>query len=276
VDAIDPGGEMITDATIRARVVQADAETQELELYQVAPGRYEATVDATDIGSYLVNIYQEGEEGQMLDQVSTGFSVSYPPEYEKSGPNLFLLSQLTDITKGILEITPASVFVHNNQPISKYLDLWYWLLMLAICLLPIDIAVRRLSLTGESLQYVRQHVTESVVNIFTAAARARTQPTHIDSLKKIKERYRLDRGRDDFGLGARELNLRVDEILARQKADRGQEPADKAAGAARAAKRTREPLKPITPSEETSLSRLKKAKKRVWEDRPGEKGQGKR
>ncbi|HDS29491.1 MAG TPA: VWA domain-containing protein, partial [Firmicutes bacterium] len=264
VDAIDSSGEMITDATIRARVIHSDVDTRELDLFQVAPGRYEATLDTTEIGSYLVNIYREGEEGEMTDQVSTGFSVSYPPEYEKSGPNLFLLSQLTDITGGVLGIQSNKVFAHDNQPVSRFMDLWYWLLILAVCLLPFDIAVRRLSFTGESLQYVRERVKESVINAFTARSRARTQPTHIDSLKKIKEKYRLDREREETSIGTADVSARVDEILSQKKSEIS---ADKAAGAVRASKR-RAVSTPKTqiPSEETSLSRLKKAKKRAWEE----------
>lgn len=265
VDAIDIHGDMITDATIRARVVHSNAETQEINLYQIAPGRYEATVDATDIGSYLVNIFQENEEGSVVDQVSTGYSVSYPPEYEASGPNLFLLAQLTDITGGVLEMVPSSVFSHSNQPISRFLDLWYWLLMIAICILPIDIAVRRLSLTGESLAFVRQRVTDSVVGFFTARARARAEPTHIDSLKKIKERYRLDAAREGPRIASREVDSRVSEILTRQAKGKAGKVTDRAAGAKRAAKRARK-VGRGQPGEETSLERLKRAKRRVWED----------
>ncbi|MCX6645520.1 MAG: VWA domain-containing protein, partial [bacterium] len=70
VDAIDRDGEMITDAVIKANVAFPEGDISELDLFQVAPGRYEASVDATQIGSYFVNIYQEDGEGNMIDQVS--------------------------------------------------------------------------------------------------------------------------------------------------------------------------------------------------------------
>lgn len=258
VDAIDPSGEMITDAVINARVALPDSTFEELDLFQVAPGRYEASLEATQIGSYLVNIYRTDSDGDMIDQVSSGFSVSYPPEYESSGPDMFLLSQLTDITGGMLDASPLEVFRHTNQPISRYLNLWYYLLMAAILLLPLDIALRRLSLTGESLQYVRNRISSAVVGAMERRRREREAPTHIDQLKKIKEQYRLAGREED----EKEVDRRIDEILD----SKTKETIRRAKMAAR-----KPPEKPKEPSGEeisegSPMDRLLKAKKRVWKD----------
>jgi len=263
VDAIDSRGEIITDASIRAKVACPESDVKELNLFQVAPGRYEASIDATEIGSYLVNIFQEDEDGSVIDQVSSGFSVSYPPEFEKSGPDMFLLSQLSDATGGQLAASAAEVFRHTNQPVSRYFDLWYYLLIAAICLLPIDIAVRRLSLTGESLQYVRERVSSAVTGFLTRSAREREAPTHIDHLKKVKEQYRLTAGSDDIAGGSAEVDKRVRQILAQKKYDSEDRlpVSRKTVG-----ERPRREPEHGKPDEEGSLDRLLRTKKRLRGD----------
>ncbi len=261
VDAIDVHGEMITDANIRANVVLPDTDLVELNLFQVAPGRYEASMDSTDIGSYQVNVFQEDSEGEVIDQVRSGFSVSYPPEYEASGPNLFLLSQLCDITGGTLAASPAEVFRHTNQPIARFFELWYYLLMAAIILLPLDIAVRRLSLTGESVAFVRDKVVNSVRNAILLRKFDRESPTHIDALKKIKQQYRLSADTEPQDEQELELEERIQKILAQGKPTSTVEP--KPPGTP---KRTRRIRKPQEPDDPGSLGRLLDAKKRLWED----------
>jgi uncharacterized membrane protein len=276
VDAIDSKGEMITDAILKARVVMPDLSVSEVDLFQVAPGRYEAALDATQIGSYLVSIFQQDNEGLTVDQVSSGFSVSYPPEYEKAGPDLFLLSQLASVTGGELGIAPENVFKHTNQPIARYIDLWYYLLLFAICLLPFDIAVRRLSLTGESLAYVKQRI----LNTFTAASeareRARSERTHIDQLKKVKDSYRLDSKRHEVtadDLDRKEtlerLRSRTGSVDSKSKTELGGQESISSGSS-----RTSKPPAASGGDEvgQSSMDRLKRAKKRVWsEEHPDDK-----
>ena len=264
VDAIDKNGAMITDAILKARVVLPDMNVKEIDLFQVAPGRYEASIDSTQIGSYLVSIFQSAaaDEGLTVDQVSSGFSVSYPPEYEKTGPDLFLLSQVATVTGGELGIPPQNVFSHTNQPIKRYVDLWYYLLILAICLLPIDIAVRRLSLTGESLAYVRQRIGSVFTDAALARERAKSERTHIDQLKKIKDRYRLDSKRQEVTTD--DLDRR--ETLKRLRSTKGRISSESEAPHIESISDTK-PRPPVEDtSQQSSLDRLKRAKKRVWDD----------
>ncbi len=258
VDAIDLSGEMITDALIKARVVLPEGDIEELDLFQVAPGRYEASLGATQIGSYLVNIYQEDGEGNIVDQVSSGYSVSFPPEYEKSGPDTFLLSQLADVTGGQFAIDPGSVFRHTNQPISRYFDLWFYLLMVAICLLPIDIAVRRLSLTGESLELVRSKVTAYISEIRERRFRPGIDKTHIDQLKEVKEAYRLTAVKPEFVRTEKEADERIDEILSKKPVGKAKVPKFRTTEIGSGKKE---------PSQETSsLKSLLKTKKKFWDE----------
>jgi len=258
IDAFDSGGDIATDALIKASVVCPGSQTMEINLFQVAPGRYEESIDATEVGTYLANIYREDPEGNVIDQVSSGFSVSFPPEYEQSGPNLFLLSQLADTTGGKMSMPPSDVFRSTTVPINRYFDLWYYLLLVAICALPLDIAVRRLSITGESTAYVRERVGAFIRAALSARSAAREKPSHIDQLKKVKEQYRLTARPDTPQSPSSETDERIREILS---GTRPRSPATR--GGLSAQKRE-------TPAEdqatESSLGRLLKTKKKVRED----------
>jgi hypothetical protein len=261
VDAIDSGGDMITDAIIRANVIPPDGNTIELNLFQVAPGRYESSIDATEIGTYQVNVFQEDEDGNLTDQVRSGFSVSYPPEYQASGPNTFLLSQLSDITGGTLAAVPEEIFRHTNQPIARFIDLWYYLLMIAILLLPLDIAVRRLSLTGESLQFVRDRIVSTVRNAILMRRFDREAPTHIDALKKVKDQYRLSSDIEHGDESDVEVEERIQKLLSREKREPFTGVDDRRKGRPRS---TSKP-EPAKEGDGDSLGRLLDAKKRLWE-----------
>ena len=263
VDAIDHDGEMITDAIIKANVAFPEGDVEELDLFQVAPGRYEASVDATQIGSYFVNIYQQDGEGNLIDQVSSGYSVSFPPEYERSGPDMFLLSQLTDITGGQLMIEPSAVFRHTNQPISHYLDLWYYLLMAAICLLPFDIALRRLSLTGESLDFMRARVAGLITEYRGRRSSSGIDKSHIEQLKRVKQEYRLTSSRPEFVKLEQDVDKRIEDILTHKPAEKPRK-SFLTTGSVYDIKTDRKQKEPE--KDDSSLKSLLKAKKRVWED----------
>ena len=262
VDAIDLEGEMITDAVIKANVAFPEGDIEELDLFQVAPGRYEASANATQIGSYFVNIYQEDGDGNLVDQVSSGYSVSFPPEYEKSGPDMFLLSQLSDITNGQFGIEPSAVFRHTNQPIARYFDLWFFLLMAAICLLPLDIAVRRLSLTGESLELVRGRVVGFFTEMRDRRSRAGINVSHIEQLKKVKEEYRLTSAQPQFIKSEEDVDKRIEDILTRKSIEKARKPLFRKTEISKNAERVgKEPEE-----DESALKSLLKAKKRIWDE----------
>ena len=261
MEALGLGGEVVTDAEIHARIVQPDMTSSELELFQVAPGRYEASLEVSQIGSYMVNIFQEGEQG-LTDQVSTGFSVSYPPEYEKTGPDLFLLSQLAEATGGKLGIKPEEVFRHTSQPVTSYQELWWSLLAIAVCLLPLDIAVRRFSFTGESVEYMREKVGEFLRALASVRRRRKAEVSHIAELKKIKEQYSSGKGWEGEEVGVKytekEVNRRFGEF------SRGDLRKETSA----------EPPSEKLEDVQSSLERLKRVKRRVWgEDGTEEKEQ---
>ena len=88
----------------------------------------------------------------------TGLVVPYPSEYRlrlgearKGGDLLADLAQLGG-GKTLVMTRPAEAFSHDIASQPRPVTLWPWLLALAILLFPLDVAVRRLSVTRSDLR----------------------------------------------------------------------------------------------------------------------------
>jgi hypothetical protein len=81
-----------------------------------------------------------------LTQV-TGFVRTYSPEYRSFGTDEVMLRHLADAGGGRVLSDPAEAFARREgRDVPRtYTDVWPWLLGAAICLLPMDIGVRRLT-----------------------------------------------------------------------------------------------------------------------------------
>jgi hypothetical protein len=84
-------------------------------------------------------------DGQTLTQV-TGFVRTYSPEYRAFGANELLLLRLAEAGGGELLSDSTEVFVHDQEVVRTFSDMWPWLLGLALCLLPLDVGVRRVAI----------------------------------------------------------------------------------------------------------------------------------
>ena len=141
VEAVDVDGNFLNFLNPKARLVTPTLKGRELALQQSGPGRYEATFDARELGAYLVNI-RTRRDGRDVSQV-TGGTLPYSPEYGAVGSDRFLLSQVAQ-TSGGEEVAPQEVFARPRQTSRLPRDIWLPLLMFAVCLFPLDVAVRRL------------------------------------------------------------------------------------------------------------------------------------
>lgn len=153
VDALDEDGNFLNFLNLEAFVVSPSMERHTLSLTQSAPGRYEATFPARQVGAYMVNVVDNtaGAPTQGSQEV-TGLALSYPVEFRPSGKGPSLIKQLADASRGsILEGERAleRVFGHDLGPHYAVISIWPRLLWLVVMLLPLDIALRRLTLTAE-------------------------------------------------------------------------------------------------------------------------------
>lgn len=151
IEAVDEKGNFLNFLSPKARLVTPDYKGQELTLDQVGPGRYEAEFDARQLGTYLVNI--RTQRGDKTYSQITGGVLPYSPEYGAIGTDVYLLNALAERSQGELLSfdKPQSVFERPRTPAKIPVDLWLPLLMIAACLFPLDVAVRRLMIGEEEL-----------------------------------------------------------------------------------------------------------------------------
>ena len=130
---------------VNATLIGPDLETTELTLPQVGAGRYEAGVEVSQPGTYLVRL-GISEEGDALGQQTLGLVVPYSPEYAASGTDRALLGGLARLTGGGELPEPAAAFLHNLPATDRAREIWVPLLLMAALLFPLDVALRRVML----------------------------------------------------------------------------------------------------------------------------------
>jgi uncharacterized membrane protein len=123
-----------------------------------SPGVYDGVAHGLSPGAYAATVEQrDADTGELVERLETGFVVPYPSEYRLSedataGAGAFM-SDLAQLGGGkVLEIAqPGMAFSHDISPEPRRLALWPWLLLAAILLFPLDVAIRRVSLTPAEL-----------------------------------------------------------------------------------------------------------------------------
>jgi hypothetical protein len=107
-------------------------------------------ITGTGVGTYLLHVaLMKG--GQLLGQADSAVSVSYSPEYLDLGRDDALLRQIAHNGSGKVLAVPASAWAQAPLPIPISTDV-FWLLVLLVALLwPLDVAVRRITLSPRQL-----------------------------------------------------------------------------------------------------------------------------
>ncbi|HEX3246165.1 MAG TPA: VWA domain-containing protein [Chloroflexota bacterium] len=127
----------------RATVVTPGGEAVEARLPQRAPGIYELRTEAPGPGVYRV-LFAQYENGKSVRDEMSGFVVLPNPETRGLGVNHALLDQLAARTGGRALTDPADIQSLERTDIDRQEPLWHWLAALALLLLPLDVAIRRL------------------------------------------------------------------------------------------------------------------------------------
>ena len=142
IDAVDENGAFINFLRPKGIVTSPEFEREELELTQTGPGIYEASFDTEGSGVYMVNLMYQTPDGT-TGTIPTGLAVDYSREYEYNTSNLPLLEQMASIGGGRMLESGSNPFQHDLVASATVTPLWRYLLILAACLLPIEIFVRR-------------------------------------------------------------------------------------------------------------------------------------
>lgn len=154
VEALDEQGNYRNFLNLQAIVVSPKGERHVVRVEQTGPGHYEAKFPTKEVGGYLVNLMQM-ENGEAVAGQVVGASVNFSPEFAAGDPNVSLLKRLAETAGGrMLDPTKSTdnPFTHDRFKTNRPLDLWEWLVRLAIILFVLDVGVRRIDLDREQWQ----------------------------------------------------------------------------------------------------------------------------
>ena len=145
IDAVDETGRFVNFLAPRGLVTTPDSEPIELDLAQTGPGVYEARFPIDGSGIYLANISYEDARGR-TGMIPTGLAVDYAREYEYHTTNYGWLETLAALGGGQILGPEDSPFRHDLKASATIFPIWVYLLVIAACLLPIEIFIRRVAL----------------------------------------------------------------------------------------------------------------------------------
>lgn len=200
VDSTDEQGRPRDLMETEATLIGPSLSTASVKLEQTAAGRYEGQASVAEPGTYLLRIIQRDAQGQPVAQRTAGLAVPYSPEYRRLGQGDALLDEMVYATGGDVVETPAAVLAPTRQPASRARPLWPPLLLLAALLFPLDVAVRRLRLTGADWRrladWVREHLSGR------PSRRRAGEAVLLGDLFRARERARRRSARPEEGASA--------------------------------------------------------------------------
>jgi uncharacterized membrane protein len=140
IDAITPDGAFRNRLPVTVAARGSDDSTAQFDAVQEAPGRYRASIPLPNEGTTVVSVNsQELPEGGS----ALAHSRSYPREYLTTTMNEVSLRQIAAQTHGRFDPAPGDVFSRSDRQMQRRKDMSDWFLITALCLLPLDIFLRR-------------------------------------------------------------------------------------------------------------------------------------
>ena len=185
VDARDDDGHFLDGLQLSSALLNPAGDSRRVPLQQTAPGRYEASFEPQNEGAYFLTVSGEAQlaEGATSLTDLNGWVMSYSPEYIPRPHDERALAEIAEITGGRnLAERPADVFAHDLGERQAATDIWERLVLLALLLLPLDIAIRRLIITRSDLLRLRAYLfgggrnearTRQMQALFSARGRGR-------------------------------------------------------------------------------------------------------
>ena len=152
VDSQDADRQLQNFLTTKATIfAPGGADKSEVNLDQIAPGRYQGDFPANQEGTYLVQVTQANPQGQVVAAQSKGYVMPYSPEYQVLGTNVNLLQQIAAATGGRDLLDVSQAFNHDLAAAGGAQAIWQYLAAAALLLFLLDVASRRLRLAPSDL-----------------------------------------------------------------------------------------------------------------------------
>ena len=132
---------------LNVKLAGPNQKSENIQLKQVAPRRYQATVPLWGHGRY--HVIAQGNAGERKDLAFGGFIVPYSPEYLRFRSNRQTLQEVADRTGGrILSGDPVKddIYRHGRAPKRSSKPIFDWFLVALAILVPLDVALRRIQI----------------------------------------------------------------------------------------------------------------------------------
>lgn len=140
-EARNDDGAPLDLADVGARVQQPDGTETTVRLKQIAPGRYQAPLDAPANGAYTVGVALR--KGDRRLEGSAGWAKPYAAEFAVA-PDPPALERIATISGGhVLQSADAAAQALQTTTPRPTRAFWPWLIGVALLLWPVEIAIRR-------------------------------------------------------------------------------------------------------------------------------------
>lgn len=147
VDAVDEADTWMSGLYGRAELTLPNGEKTTLPLPEVALGRYETTAPLGQLGPYDVKVTLRGDpEKPPLASGGATAVHPYPEEHRIAGSDQRALQALAQGTGGSIASKPAAWRDSQGRSVKRWRWLWQDLVKLALVLLLLDVALRRVRL----------------------------------------------------------------------------------------------------------------------------------
>ena len=137
-----------------AGITDPTFDVREIQLGQTAPGVYETDLGILTPGAYALRFVQT-KPGETPLARTVMLVAPTPAEYRLLGTNERLLAALHTATGGAVVEDAADVWAHDLGTTTAATNMVPWLLLLALLLWPLDVAVRRVSVSRSDLALAR-------------------------------------------------------------------------------------------------------------------------
>ena len=147
---VDVTGPETSGASVSIGMVRPDLQSSNVDLVAVAPGHWRGTIAGTSVGTYLLHGALK-KNGQVQAQADRAVSVPYSPEYLRLGRDDGLVRQVAREGSGMVLAKANQAWSMKILPVPINSDVFWPLLLLAALLWPLDVAVRRITLSPRQL-----------------------------------------------------------------------------------------------------------------------------
>jgi uncharacterized membrane protein/uncharacterized protein YegL len=164
LDAVDPAGAFVNGAkavlhvvgpdgkrgqsplvrsTLRAVPANGDSPLfRDLEMPQVAPGRYATSLEAATPGTYFLEVRLE-YQGRLVYLERRGLTIGFADELRVRPANEELLQSIASLSGGRYRPESTAIFAPSSQTVPRTENLWRYFLTAAVLILLLDVAIRR-------------------------------------------------------------------------------------------------------------------------------------